>query len=303
MKKHIYQIVLLFAMLYTSFTVAMSQNGSFAELNYKIGSTGMSYAYASLLPLSDADPTLAFALHKDGFWQHNFQLYIGTSTENTYARCKLDGLIYGIATLFIGSGKTGPLKSKFRKYSKLVEEYPTLASREPDWNISSVHPEGGAGDYKYIDLDFAFGRENFKFGLNYGLGFIGANGNSNGLGVGTGTLHAWGAASYNIGYQQYGIKAHHFNQEKYPYQLSLGLHRVTTIHQKRFQKRTGWGMDFEGKIFLRESGLSPYIGCFYEFKRFSKSKNFTNGSLYTENSLPALRTNSVGITLGIRTAQ
>ena len=106
-----------------------AQEGFFIEAAYKMGKTNMSYAYATWQPVGANNSSKDFQLHKDGFFQNNFKLDVGQNSEVAYYRINIDGMIFALVDLVSdGEGKTGPLKSKFRKYEDLEAEYPTLSA-------------------------------------------------------------------------------------------------------------------------------------------------------------------------------
>ena len=278
-----------------------AQEGFFIETSYKFGRTNMSYAYATNLPVSPGSSIKEFKFHKDGFYQTNFKMDIGQNSDAAYYRINVDGVIYLMADLVGKSENTrGPLKSKFRKYDDLKEEHQFIRDNEPDpYFKDHVHPISGGGDYKWLDFEFAVGNESLKFGLNYALGFLGANGSNNGLTVNSHYNKNAGISSFGVGYNQYGPKAILFNSEDNPLKASFGIHRVVTVHKKQFVKRKGYGIDMEAKYFLGTEGIKPYISAYFEYKRFkAEVSNGYKNSNETPRSIPKLSTSAIGLTIG-----
>lgn len=284
--------------------LSIAQEGFFIEAAYKMGRTSMSYAYATWQPVGANNSAKDFQLHKDGFFQNNFKLDVGQNGEVAYYRINVDGLFYGLADLVSdGEGKTGPLKSKYRKYNDLETEYTTLKDNAPEtYYKNTVHPLSGGGDYKWLDFDFAVGGESLKIGLHYAFGFLGANGGNNGITLSDYAIRNYGAASFNLGYQQYGLKTMLFNSEDFPIKASLGFNRLSTVHKKVFEKRKGFGIDFDAKYIFNLDGINPYVSFYYEFKKF---KSADEPSYFFNNSRPAftapkLVVNAIGINIGVQ---
>lgn len=291
--RHFKTIIFLFAFI--GLGMLYGQDGYFIDINYKLGRTSMTNLIGTFLP----DPDRTMQPHigvENGSWtQNNFQAYFGYRNDGIMYRVKLDGLAYGFIRL-LGSAdqKTGLLKSKIRRYKKLTETFPELVDMAPtSWSESTVHPLSGAGDYKWVDFDLAFGGENLKFGANFAGGFYGANGGSNGNAIYQ-PVRLWGIKTANMGYIQYGLKAWVFQDDDIPFQASLGIHRVSTSHNSVFTKRHGWGLDLEGKFFFMEQG--PYLGGFLELKRISGSEH-PNDAAY---SIEPNRIIALGLTLGVQ---
>ncbi|MEM7035515.1 MAG: hypothetical protein AAF570_00970 [Bacteroidota bacterium] len=303
MKKIHLIITCLFAALFMPQLKA--QDGYFGDIGYKLGSTRLNNAYATYFLANPNDNARTFTLYSDGFWQNNFTLNFGNNSESIYWRVNVDGMIYGLADLVSSSrGKTGPVKSKWRKWDKLVEENPQLEKDPETWNSASNYPGSGGGDYQLLDVDFAVGGDELKFGLHWAVGFLGANGAANGVYLGTGSLESNGASAFNMGYNELGVKAFVFEKDGTPFQASVGLNYLATTNARRFDRRRGFGIDLEGKYFFSESPFMPYVGGYYEFKRMAEGTEpiYAAGNPVL-NPVPNLNAHAIGVTFGVLVSQ
>ena len=283
-----------------------AQDGYFVDISYKAGSTSMSYAYATYLPVNSTNTTRVFELHKDGFYQTNFRFDIGRNSENVYWKANLDGLFFLIYEWVADEeNSNGPLKSKFRKYDELKEANPLIAENEPTpYYREMLHPVSGGGDYKFVDWDLAFGGEVIKIGLNYSFGMLGANYHGNGLTFYDG-INGLYAGSFGVGYHSFGLKGFLFNTEELPIKAQFGINRLSSIEAINSFKRKGWGIDLEAKYVLLDGVFKPYVSVYFEYKRFNEGKE--PSKLYvgsTQNSyvkidMPALKATSFGISIGV----